>query len=96
MIDKNEILKLFKLSRLEFQDNEIPKVVSDIQNIMKFTDQVANHEFSDIFANSYDNVHNLKRNNNNIHPNYEKCSHEEIMSGATNKNGFFFVKHFSK
>ena len=95
MIDKSEVLKLFKLSRLEFQDDEIPKVVSDIQNIMKFTDQVANHEFSNVFANSYDVAHKSIRNDN-IHTNYEKCSHEQIMSGATNKNGFFFVKHFSK
>jgi len=95
LIDKSEILKLFKLSRLEFQDHEIPKVVSDIQNIMKFTDRVANHEFSNVFDNSYDVSHRSFRNNN-IRANYEKCSHEQIMSGANNKNGFFFVKHFSK
>lgn len=94
MISKENISKLCKLSRLEFEDHEFDKLVSDIENIMKFTNQVSNHEFANTFDNSYDTTHNHDRNN--IHVNYEKCSHDQIMSGGTNKNGFFFVKHFSK
>ena len=94
MIGKDKISKLCTLSRLEFEDHEFEKLVSDIENIMKFTDQVANHEFSNTFDNSYDVTHNHDKKN--IHVNYEKCSHEQIMSGGTDKNGFFFVKHFSK
>ena len=94
MISKENISKLCKLSRLEFEDHEFDKLVSDIENIMKFTNQVSNHEFANTFDNSYDTTHNHDRNN--IHVNYEKCSHDQIMSGGTNKNEFFFVKHFSK
>ena len=46
---------------------EFNLLTSDIENIMKFTNQVSNHEFANTFDNSYDTTHNHDRNN--IHVN---------------------------
>lgn len=85
-ISKDEILKLAKLSRLEFSEDETKKLLKDIGNIMELTSKIEKYDSSEV---TYDNIQRDYEK-----PEYDSCTHDEILSGGINKNGFFFVKKY--
>ena len=88
-ISKDEILKLAKLSRLEFSEDEIPKLLKDMENIMEFTYKVSKYENNEIPCDC-----NINSHRDYEKPEYDNCTHDEILSGGINKNSFFFIKKY--
>ena len=88
MINKNEMLRLINSSRLEFSEDEIPKLMRDMESIMKFTEKVAEYSYSDIHC---DCPVEKRRVNESV--DLGEFTREEILSGAISKNGFFFIKN---
>ena len=91
MVNREEFLKLCKLSRLEFSDDEIPKLMESMDSIINFSSKVSECEDSSISPDC--NINSAHRELSNIE--YEKCSRDELLSGGTNRDGFFFVKNHS-
>lgn len=88
-ISKDEILRLAKLSRLEFSEDEIMGLLKDMKNIMKLTAKVEEYENDKIYNDSSINIHQDYEK-----PEYDACTRDEILSGGINKNGFFFIKKY--
>jgi len=93
MIDKNEILQLAKYSRLEFSDEELPKLLEDLENLMKFTSKVAQYNGDDVchdcILSSYCI---LSSSSKKLNPSYPECSRSELLQNGSTKNNCFYLK----
>lgn len=87
MIDKNEILQLAKYSRLEFSDEELPKLLEDLENLMKFTSKVAQYNGDDV---CHDCI--LSSSSKKLNPSYPECSRSELLQNGSTKNNCFYLK----
>lgn len=87
MIDKDEILKLARYSRLEFSDKEFPKLLEDLENLMKFISKVSQYGGDDVCSECSVNSSNQKLN-----PSYPECSRSELLQNGSIKNDCFYVK----
>lgn len=90
-VSKEEFLKLCHLSRLEFNDDEVPKLMESMDSIINFSSKISEYEDSSITPDC--NVNFDSRGLSDIK--YEKCDRDELLSGGTNRDGFFFVKNNS-
>lgn len=89
MISHDEMLKLTKFSRLDFSENELPKLTKDLESIMTFTSKVSECKCND------DNCDDCKiSKHENITPVYPPCTQTELLSGGIAKDGFFFIKKY--
>lgn len=86
MIDKDEILKLARYSRLEFSDEELPKILEDLENIMEFTSKVSQYNGDDCD----DCI--LNASNDKLNPSYPECSRSELLRNGSTKNDCFYIK----
>lgn len=91
MVNREEFLKLCKLSRLEFTDDEIPKLMEGMDSIINFGNKVSECKDSSIAPDC--DINFAHREVTDI--NYEKCNRDELLSGGMNRDGFFFVKNHS-
>ena len=86
MIDKDKILKLAKYSRLEFSDEELPKLLEDLENIMEFTSKVAQYD-----GGTCDDCA-LVSSDEKLNPSYPDCSRSELLRNGSTKNDCFYIK----
>ena len=89
MITEKEIMHIAKLSMLKLEENEIPQLSKDMNNIVKMVDNLQNLDLDSTY-NSYaaEDKYNAFRQDE-IKPSYDK---EEILKNAPDKKaGCFFV-----
>lgn len=91
MVNKEEFLKLCEISRLEFSERELPRLLKDMDSLVNYTKKVSECNDSSLTP---DCVRRTHRGNDDIE--YEKCTREQLLSGGIQKGGFFFVKNYSK
>ena len=87
MIDKDKILQLARYSRLEFSNEELPKLIEDLENLMKLTSKVSQYDGDDIC-----NACVLNPTNEKLNPSYHKCSRSELLQNGSTKNNCFYLK----
>ncbi len=92
MISKEEVIKLAKLARLDFSDDELDKIIKDMDDIIAFADTINNSVEGDA-----DKIRNISTSatpaeefrKDEVKPSMAK---EELLANAPQeKNGFFFV-----
>lgn len=85
MIEKEEVLKLAKLSKLSFTEEEIAKLTVDMQSIVSFADMISKAEFEEKEGIVPDSLQPLREDT--VIPSYER---EDILKNApTPEDGFF-------
>jgi len=90
MISHDEMLKLTKFSRLDFSENELPKLIKDLENIMEFTSKVSECKCDDDTCEDCA----INSRSKNINPVYPSCTQSELLSGGIARDGFFFIKKY--
>lgn len=89
LISREEILNLAHLSRLDFTEDDLPKLTQDIGNLMKFAEKVSQHDLTNADCECQIVEHLGEKD---VDFDYEKCDRNEILSGGISKEGFFFIK----
>lgn len=85
MIEKEEVKKLAKLSKLSFTEEEIEKLTVDMQSIVSFADMISKAEFAQKEGIAPDSLQPLREDT--VIPSYPR---EEILKNApTPEEGFF-------
>ncbi len=86
MISKEEVIKLAKLARLDFSDDELDKIIKDMDDIIAFADTINNSVEGDA-----DKIRNISTS---ATPAEDKPSlpNEKILSNVNASKGFFCVK----
>lgn len=87
MIDKDKILQLAKYSRLEFSDEEFPKLLEDLENIMEFTSKVSKYD-----DNGQCDDCSMGSSHEQLNPSYPRCSRSELLYNGSIKNDCFYIK----
>ena len=92
MIEKNEILKLAKLARLEFSDDELDRISKDMDDIIAFADTINNSVEGD--ADKIRNVTTFAIDAEECREDIVKESlpNEKILSNVSASKGMFSVK----
>ncbi len=85
MIEKEEVKKLAKLSKLSFTEQEIEKLTVDMQSIVAFADMISKAEFTQKEGIVPDSLQPLREDT--VMPSYPR---DEILKNApTPEDGFF-------
>ncbi len=92
MISKEEVLKLARLARLDFSDDELDKIIKDMDDIIAFADTINNSVEGDA-----DKIRNVSTNAipaEDFREDVVKESlpNEKILSNVTASKGCFCVK----
>lgn len=92
MITKEEVLKLANLARLDFSDEELERIISDMDDIIAFADTINNSVEGDA-----DKIRNVSLNAipaEDFREDVVKPSlpNEKILSNVTASKGCFCVK----
>jgi aspartyl-tRNA(Asn)/glutamyl-tRNA(Gln) amidotransferase subunit C len=92
MIEKNEVLKLAKLARLNFSDDELDKIIKDMDDIIAFADTINNSVEGD--ADKIRNVSTFALPAEECREDVVKESlpNEKILSNVVSSKGMFSVK----
>ena len=85
LIEKEEVQKLAKLSKLSFTEEEMEALTVDMQSIVSFADMISKAEFSEKDGIEPDSLQPLREDT--VLPSYPR---EEILKNApTPEDGFF-------
>ena len=90
MISKEEVIKLAKLARLDFSDDELDKIIKDMDDIIAFADTINNSVEGDA-----DKIRNISTSaaeefrKDEVKP---SLPNEKILSNVNASKGFFCVK----
>ena len=87
MIDKNEVLKLAGLAKLEFSEQELGTVINDMSEIIDFANTVNSAEVSLKESGAPASLDALRSDTVKA-----SRSREEILKNAKSENGMFTVK----
>lgn len=92
MIGKDEVLKLANLARLDFSDDELDKIIKDMDEIIAFADTINNSVEGD--AEKIRNVSSTATPAENFREDRVKESlpNEKILSNVNGSKGMFCVK----
>ncbi len=92
MITKDEVLKLARLARLEFSDEELDKIIQDMDDIIAFADTINNSVEGD--AEKIRNVSSTATPAEEFRADVvkESLSNEKILSNVSGSKGMFCVK----
>ena len=92
MISKEEVLKLARLARLDFSDDELEKIMRDMDDIIAFADTINNSVEGD--AEKIRNVSSSATPAEEFRDDVVKDSlpNEKILSNVSGSKGMFCVK----
>ncbi|MGN0521324.1 MAG: Asp-tRNA(Asn)/Glu-tRNA(Gln) amidotransferase subunit GatC [Eubacterium sp.] len=92
MLEKDEVLKLAHLARLEFSDDELDKIIKDMDDIIAFADTINNSVEGD--AEKIRNVSSNATPAEDFREDVVKPSlpNEKILSNVNASKGMFCVK----
>ena len=92
MITKDEVLKLARLARLEFSDEELDKIIKDMDDIIAFADTINNSVEGD--ADKIRNVSSTATPAEEFRADVvnESLPNEKILSNVSGSKGMFCVK----
>jgi aspartyl-tRNA(Asn)/glutamyl-tRNA(Gln) amidotransferase subunit C len=92
MISKEEVLKLARLARLEFTDEQLDKIIKDMDDIIAFADTINNSVEGD--AEKIRNVSSSATPAEEFREDVVKESlpNEKILSNVNGSKGMFCVK----
>lgn len=92
MIAKEEVLKLANLARLDFSDDELDKIIKDMDDIIAFADTINNSVEGD--AEKIRNVSSSATPAEDFREDVVKESlpNEKILSNVNGSKGMFCVK----
>ena len=92
MISKDEVLKLAHLARLNFSDEELDKIIKDMDEIIAFADTINNSVEGD--AEKIRNVSSGENPAENFREDtvMESLPNEKILSNVSGSKGMFCVK----
>ncbi len=92
MITKDEVLKLAALARLDFSDDELDKIIKDMDDIIAFADTINNSVEGD--ADKIRNVSSKATPAEEFREDVVKDSlpNEKILSNVNGSKGMFCVK----
>lgn len=83
-VSREEILKIAKLSKLEFSEQELDKFTNDLSNIVDFANQLANIDVEDVKPTAHIlDIQNVFKEDE-IKPSYLR---EEILKNAPSAQG---------
>ncbi|MDR1240430.1 MAG: Asp-tRNA(Asn)/Glu-tRNA(Gln) amidotransferase subunit GatC [Oscillospiraceae bacterium] len=86
MVTKEQILSLAKLAKLSFDKKDLPRLIHELESMIKFTDKVSEVKV-DFVPASCEETH-IDTRKDEIG---KSSKREEILKNAKNKNGFFFI-----
>lgn len=89
-IDKNDVLKCAKLSRIEILEDEISNITNDLNKIIEFVDDIENVDTNGVEPmNGGSEFNQILRKDEVIIP---EDSKDKVLANAKDKNmGFFTV-----
>lgn len=92
MLEKDEVLKLARLARLDFSDDELDKIIKDMDDIIAFADTINNSVEGDT-----DKIRNVTKNATPAEEFREdvvkeSLPNEKILSNVNGSKGCFCVK----
>lgn len=92
MITKDEVLKLANLARLDFSDEELDRIISDMDDIIAFADTINNSVEGD--AEKIRNVSSSATPAEDFRDDVvrESLPNEKILSNVNGSKGMFCVK----
>lgn len=92
MITKEEVLKLARLARLDFSDDELDKIIKDMDDIIAFADTINNSVEGD--AEKIRNISSTATPAEDFREDIVKESlpNEKILSNVNGSKGMFCVK----
>lgn len=92
MITKDEVLKLARLARLDFSDDELDRIMKDMDDIIAFADTINNSVEGD--AEKIRNVSSTATPAEQFRKDVVKESlpNEKILSNVNGSKGMFCVK----
>lgn len=92
MITKEEVLKLARLARLDFSDDELDKIMKDMDDIIAFADTINNSVEGD--ADKIRNVSSSATPAEDFREDVVRASlpNEKILSNVSGSKGMFCVK----
>lgn len=92
MISKEEVLKLARLARLDFSDEELDRIIKDMDDIISFADTINNSVEGD--ADKIRNVSSKATPAEEFREDVVKESlpNEKILSNVSGSKGMFCVK----
>lgn len=92
MITKEEVLKLARLARLDFSDDELDKIIKDMDDIIAFADTINNSVEGD--ADKIRNVSSSATPAEDFREDVVRASlpNEKILSNVSGSKGMFCVK----
>lgn len=92
MISKEEVLKLAHLARLDFSDEELDRIIKDMDDIIAFADTINNSVEGD--ADKIRNISSSALPAEDFRQDEVKPSlpNEKILSNVSGSNGCFCVK----
>lgn len=92
MISKEEVLKLARLARLDFSDEELDRIIKDMDDIISFADTINNSVEGD--ADKIRNVSSKATPAEEFREDVVKESlpNEKILSNVNGSKGMFCVK----
>lgn len=92
MISKEEVLKLANLARLDFSDDELEKIIKDMDDIIAFADTINNAVEGD--ADKIRNISSSATPAEEFRDDIVKQSlpNEKILSNVNGSKGMFCVK----
>lgn len=92
MITKDEVIKLARLARLDFSDEELDKIIKDMDDIIAFADTINNSVEGD--ADKIRNVSSTATPAEAFRADVVKESlpNEKILSNVNGSKGMFCVK----
>lgn len=92
MITKEEVIKLANLARLDFSDDELDKIIKDMDDIIAFADTINNSVEGD--ADKIRNVSSFAIDAKECRADVVKPSldNEKILSNVNGSKGCFCVK----
>ncbi len=92
MLEKDEVLKLARLARLDFSDEELEKIIKDMDDIIAFADTINNSVDGD--ADKIRNVTKSVTPAEDFREDIVKESlpNEKILSNVNGAKGMFCVK----
>lgn len=92
MISKDEVLKLARLARLDFSDEQLGAIINDMDDIIAFANTINNAVEGDtekIRSVSFDSVPAEELREDTVK---ESLSNEKILSNVNAFDGMFCVK----
>ncbi len=86
MVSKEELINLATLAKLEISDQDVDKLLADMEKIIDFANQINSAPISDVEFDSVNNLQNVYREDV-VSRSY---SQEDILKNAkTVEDGFF-------